>query len=217
MLEAVIRNLLNGREFVLTPLQPELSVAFIPQSGGGWGGVCLWCRTAASQADGRLGENPLFAFHDLLVVQVDADVAGKRYSDYGRMLDDLGNLPCKQPCPPASATTDALRKVVLGWMGEQTTPRRTVLCTPSIALETWVLVGLFPQNRLSKASDLECCGSPESQLQAQPPRRRLVRSGKKDTGASRRHAEEVGRNWPRVRRRCSEAERFSAEFLAALP
>ena len=110
-----------------------------------------------------------------------------------------------------------LRKVVLGWMGEVAVPVKTVLCTPSKALETWVLVALFPQNRFSRSANLECRANPDAQLQAQPLAERLIRAGKKDIAKYRERSANMAEAWPDVRQRCSEAERFSIEFRAAAP
>src|SRR5208337_1977468 len=113
----------------------EMSEAFKPLRGkdGGWPGVCRWCLQSADQGNGRLRNNPLFFFHDLLVLQLDADVAKESYRR-GNIQDPFPGrqtLPCKEPCPPPSATTDRLRQVALRWMGEVTVPPRTVFCTPS--------------------------------------------------------------------------------------
>jgi hypothetical protein len=153
----------------------------------------------------------------MLVIHVDADVAGKNYRDDQRVSDAPNDLPCERPCPPASATTDALRQVVLGWMGETATPPKTILCTPSKAIETWVLVALYPLNQFSAGNDVECRTNPETQLQSQPSAQRLIRGGKKDRQKYREFAPAVAHAWPHVRLCCTEAERFSTEFLAAVP
>jgi hypothetical protein len=217
ILEAAVARLLGGREFVAEQLSPELSESFAPITGGGWTTVYFWCRQAASQSGGSLRNNLLFEMLDVLIVHVDADVAGKNYADDHRISDAPDDLPCEQPCPPASATTDVLRPVVLGWMGEMTIPPRTVLCTPSKTTDTWVLAALFPQSRFSRSARLECHPDPGGQLQIQPLAQRLIRGGRKDIQKYRGRAAEVAEAWPRVRQRCSEAERFSAEFIAAVP
>ncbi len=119
VLKEVVARFLEGRDFVLQILQPEMSEAFKPTPGedGGWPGVCRWCLQSAEQGDGMLGNNPLFFFHDLLVLQLDADIASSTYSG-GHIRDPFSEttLPCDEPCPPPSATTDRLRAVVAdGW------------------------------------------------------------------------------------------------------
>jgi hypothetical protein len=217
ILESIAGHLLGEREYEPVAIRPLLSDAFAAVSGGGWTEVYFWCRQTAAQAGGTVRNDPLFDTFDLLVIQLDADVAEKKYSDDQRITDAPGDLPCEQPCPPASATTNMLRKVVLGWMGEVEVPVKTVLCTPSKALETWVLVALFPQNRFSRSANLECRANPDAQLQAQPLVERLIRAGKKDIARYRERAANLAQVWPDVRQRCSEAERFSIEFLAAAP
>jgi hypothetical protein len=216
VLEAITACLLGGREFVAEQLSPELSEAFGALTGGGWGAVYKWCRQAAGQTGGRLRDNPLLDRLDLLIVHVDADVAGKSYADYAWIAasyDQPGDLPCRRPCPPASASTDPLRNVVLGWMGETVVPPKAVICTPSMSTETWVLVALFPENAVAASPAVECYANPEAQLQRQPKARRV----KKQPGRYREIVREVARQWPHVRRLCTEGERFSAELLAGLP
>jgi len=218
MLKAVIENLLEGRDFVPQVLQPEMSEAFktVPGEDGGWPGVLRWCFQSADQGGGRLSNNPLFAFHDLLIFQLDADVAGASYSA-GHIQDPFPEptLPCEEDCPPASATTDRLRTVALRWMGEYTTPPQIVFCTPSKALETWLLAGLFPKDKVAKRKDLECRQNPADTLQGKPLKRRLVRSGKKNLQMYKELASEFALKWRKVAEKCSEAGRFEDDFLYA--
>ncbi|MFH1115694.1 MAG: hypothetical protein V1792_17430 [Pseudomonadota bacterium] len=222
VLEEVVAGFLEGRDFVVRHLQPEMSESFQPvagEHGFGWPGVCRWCLQAAKQAGGRVRDNLLFGFNDLLVVQVDADVAGSSYSA-GHIEDPFpgaNTLPCEEPCPPASATTDRLRTAVLGWLGEVSPPPRTILCTPSKALETWLLVGLFPDdNVLQRDSDIECREKPETILQGKPRKRRLVSSGSKDVAKYRETAPEFADQWDSVTRLCTEAARFEEDFHRAM-
>jgi hypothetical protein len=217
MLESIVGQLLGECEYESVAIKPLLSDAFTAVSGGGWTEVYFWCRQTAEQAGGSVRNDALFNTFDMLIVQVDADVAGKRYSDDQRITNAPDDLPCGQPCPPASDSTNLLRQVILGWMGETNVPVKTVLCTPSKSLETWVLVALFPQNQFARSADLECRANPDAQLQTQPLAQRLIRAGKKDIGKYRERAADVAQAWPAVRWRCTEAERFSIEFLAASP
>jgi len=82
VLNAAIESMLNGRSFILNPLQPEGSVAFTGGGdagplGGGWKGVYKWSRQSTLRGGGRLTGDPLFIKHDLLVLHLDADVAGE--------------------------------------------------------------------------------------------------------------------------------------------
>lgn len=83
VLRAAIRSLLSGREVVFSHLQPLVSAAFQPVPGalaGRWGGVYLWCRQAAAEGGGQVSQSAVFLSCDILVVQVDADVAGMTYA-----------------------------------------------------------------------------------------------------------------------------------------
>ena len=117
--------------------------------GAGWPGVYRWCKQAAQRGAGRLSNDALlFAKYDLLVLHLDADVASKTYEE-GSVAADVqdGALPCELGCPPASATTAALRSVLLSWCGEGGTPNRTVTCIPSKNTEAWVLAALLRRRR----------------------------------------------------------------------
>ncbi len=158
-----------------------------------------------------MSQSPLLAFHDLLIVQVDADVAGMTYES-GKIKDEIGDLPCEKPCPPASDTTDALRSVILRWMGETEVPDRFVLCTPSKSMEAWVMVALFPKNKVLARKGWECHANPEKQLGVQPKKQRI---GKRISDYKAKKPEFLAA-WPRVKRKLTEANRFSVDFLAAI-
>jgi hypothetical protein len=217
ILESVLSRLLEGREYEPVQLNPLLSDAFAAVTAGGWTQVYFWCRQTAEQAGGAVRNAPLFETFDMLIVHVDADVADKSYADDQRIVTTATDLPCTQPCPPASTTADALRTVMLDWMGEVLVPPRMVLCTPSKSIETWVLVALFPQNQFASGAAVECHYNAQAQLQSRQISRRLIRGGKKDIQKYRERGPDIAAEWVRVRERCSEAERFSIEFLAVAP
>ena len=119
----------------------------------------------------------------------------------------------EQDCPPPSATTDALRAVMLGWLDETTVPPHAVLCTPSKNIETWVLVSLFSGNEQAKKANVECRWSLEVQLRQHG----LMKGAKKLIDKYKANEKGIQEGWPSVREKCSEAERFSADFLALIP
>lgn len=210
VIEAAIARMLGDRSYVLRQLQPEASVAFGPL-GTGWGGVYRWCLQATQRAGGALRDDPLFATYDLLVLHLDADVADCNYSD-ANISEPVNDLPCAQPCPPPSATTDPLRKVLLRWAGETSTPPRTVLCTPSKSMEAWVLMALFPNDKAAVGTALECWPDPESRFAQQPISHR-IRKAKRDYEAK---VSDLKRAWPRIEAGLSEASRFAKDFRAAV-
>ena len=215
VLEAALSNLLDKQSFVLTQLQPETSAAFGP-TGAGWAGVYHWCRQTAAQGNGSLRRSLLFKVQDVLILHLDGDVADETYKA-GNVSESTQDLPCAQPCPPACATTDALRQVLLRWVGETAVPPRTVLCTPSKSTEAWVLAALYPGDRLVSSAALECHPDPARRLQAKPRGERLVRAGRKLQVRYRERKDDITAAWPKVREMCTEAERFSRDFLAELP
>ena len=212
VVEAAIANLVGDRHFILKQLQPEESLAF-GVLGTGWGGVYRWCHQAARRAGGAMRNDPLFVTYDLLVLHLDAEVATENYANAG-INDPANDLPCDQPCPPASATTNALRVVLLHWVGETAVPPKTVLCTPSKSTETWVLCSLYPLDGAVLSGGVECEPSPDTRLQAKPARGRVITGGKKIVAKYRDRAHEITVAWAQVRNRCTEAERFSTELLA---
>jgi hypothetical protein len=215
VIEAALLAMMGDREFVLTQLQPEGSVAF-GHLGTGWVGVYRWCRQAASRGGGRLsGDALLFGTYDVVVLHVDADVAAKKYSE-GAVEPQAtdGELPCERTCPPASATTNVLRTVLLSWCGESTVPAGSVVCIPSKSTDAWVIATLFPGDPAMRTG-IECRPDPEARLGLQRKGDRI----KKTQRDYRARASQISSSWPRIARQgvCGEAHRFETEFRGALP
>ncbi len=214
---AAIRNMLGNTPFILRQLQPEESVAFLnPAQGTGWGGVYRWCQKAVTRSNGAIETDVLFLSYSLLVLHLDADVAAENYANAG-INHQPNNLPCSAPCPPASTTTNQLRTVLLNWIDQVVVPARTVLCTPSMNTEAWVLCALYPNDPVVQAGTLECLAQPQNRLQAKPMKGRLVAGGKKQLGIYKARANEITAAWPNVRTACTEAERFSTAFENEMP
>ena len=209
VLRAILGALLRDTDFEFQTLQPEGSVAF-GSTGAGWVGVYRWSRQSACEGGGSVSGSSALSNHDVLIVHVDADVAGKTYAS-GNIRDaPCEDLPCEAPCPPPDETTNALRAVVLNWLGEHERPPRLVLCMPSKSIEAWVLAAVWPENDVVRQDDWECRPNPEGQLAALPIRRRF----KKRPDDYRRKRKEIGEEWPEVSARLTEAARFEVEFLA---
>ena len=217
VLEAILSALLPDTDFEFQTLQPEGSVAFgsapFNRTGVGWVGVYRWSRQSVCEGGGSVSGSSALPYHDVLIVHVDADVASKTYADGNIQDAPYEDLPCEEPCPPPDGTTNALRAVVLNWLGEHECPPRIVLCTPSKSIETWVLAAIWPENDVIRRDDWECRPNPEGQLAALPGHRRF----KKRPDDYRRKQSEIAKAWPEVSARLTEAARFEAEFLAALP
>lgn len=216
VVEAALQSML-GRPVLLTLLQPEGSVAF-GETGTGWGGVYRWCVKASVPGGGRLATNRLVleAF-DVLILHVDADVAGKLYGE-ATIAPRAGDkaLPCERDCPPVETSTNALRGVLLSWCGEEVVPPKVVLCVPSKSTEAWVVASLFPADRAVTATSVpfECLHDPGARLGQQPVRKRL----RKTQSDYRSKEAALQAAWSRIAGPCgmSEARRFQQDFLAAL-
>ena len=221
VIEAAVSDLVGGQAFALKLIQPEDPAATAPFAVPrpfGWAGVYRWCREVVDRA-GRLRDDVIFAGYDILIFHLDADVANSNYA--AAHINDAPNLTdlpfSSLVCPPPSTTTDPLRLVLLRWAGETQTPAATVLCSPSKCIEAWVLAALHPQDPAVTGGNLECSVSPANLLQAKPSAERLIRSGKKDKARYQARQQEIANAWPQVRQICTEAERFSLEFLAEMP
>lgn len=211
VVNAAIEAMLKGRPFVLKLLQPEASVAFFGtgdagQHGGGWKGVWSWC-SQARQRSGNLATDISLELYDLFVIHLDADVADEE----PEATSPIKGLPCSLPCPPAVATTNELRRVLLQWTGDSRLPPKTVVCIPSKSTEAWVIEALFPYDKVWKKHG-ECLPDPSSRLGQQPLLKRLQKS-KADF---EKHGPQIQMSWPLVVARLGEAARFQSDFAAAL-
>jgi hypothetical protein len=191
-------------------IQPESSDAFggFGQHGGGWKGVRSWCEQTRQVPGGLPGY--LSAAYgpplDVLLVQVDADVAGD------------AEIGVEKACPPARATTDALRKVMLQWLGPDAPPRKLVLVVPSKSTEAWVLAALASE-RNEAIPGIECLPEPARWLTRRPYKVLGTKDGepKEDQDV---YADILGprtaARWDRVCEACPEARRLADEFAAAM-
>lgn len=216
VLRAVFEAVLSGVDFEFHTVQPEGSVAFGPTmsgtTGAGWVGIYRWSRQSVDEGGGSASDSSVFAHHDVLIVQVDADVATKTYAS-GSVTDaPRADLPCHRPFPPARDTTDALRAVVLNWLGETSCPSNLVLCTPSMSMEAWVVASLWPDDPLVMRPDWECRSDPGAQLAARPRHDRV----RKNRAAYEERHQQITDGWPIVAASLPEAERFQRQLLTAV-
>lgn len=218
VIHAIVAALLRDRPFVLQLLQPPASVAFsgagaAGELGGGWEGVYRWTQLLRDRAGRLSNDDATFVGHDLIVMHLDADVAGEdpANSRNGLYPELEGMLPCEEPCPPPSATTDRLRQVMVAWLGEAALPPNAVLCTPSKSMEAWVVPICCPTERDAARANWECRAKPENRLAQQP---KSVRFSKRQADYQARH-DELQAGWGAIVQRLSEAQRFQNEFVAA--
>lgn len=201
---------------VVSPLQPE---DLYPSLGLGWCGVARWCIWMRRTGGSLLQGNPTLPDLDLVVLQVDADVAQKSYTDCRPPIDavaqQLGALPENVPCPPPRAAADKLRKVVPTWLGISTLDARTILCVPSKSIDAWVAVALAPEMPDLDLADIECETNPKDRLFNLPLGQRL-----KKGGIIRQYRDRVvpaiTTRWPDVCTICSQAQRFHDDVREAI-
>jgi hypothetical protein len=157
VVEASLRSILPN-PFTLVLIQPDATRRGME---GGWCGVLKWCRDLHSRGVTSIENDPTLDLFDLVIVHVDADVAGESYGNCSREAAEearragLGLLPCSLPCPPPEATVNNLKSVVLSWMGVTALGNKTILCLPSKASDAWLAAAAFPAGH-SILLDLEC-------------------------------------------------------------
>jgi hypothetical protein len=212
------------RPFVLTLLQPETSdpLGGAGVLGGGWGGVYRWCRQLVSMQY-SVGANPSLAAFDLVLLHVDADVAGMSYSD-AKIDDGRTDLPCERPCPPAEDSVNALREAALGWIDLTPAvglPERWVFCNPSKCTEAWVIAALYGATGNDILKGLECNLALEEWLCRRPKTegkiiKRKNQKTRKITSAYRNIANRVTNNWGLVQDLCPQSIRFTHDIQGRL-
>jgi hypothetical protein len=195
--------------FTVATLQPQTPPG---QSGTGWGGVFRWCRQAAAVRALSLADNPLLQNHDIIIIQVDADVASFEYGQAGIWEPPVRDLPCEKPCPPASDTVDALNRVVCGWLAPTLPGPKGLVCIPSKCMEAWVAAALYGERDPGLMEGLECPYDVVSYLHKRSAKERLIRSknGSLHKVKSRyaRVENEITQCWNRIKEYCPQAERF---------
>ncbi len=101
VLQAILRALLPDTDFKFRMLQPEGSDAFdsaqSSSTGVGWVGVYRWSRQLLREGGGSVSGSSALSFHDVLIVHVDADVAGRKYTDGSIRDAPCADLPCENP------------------------------------------------------------------------------------------------------------------------
>lgn len=208
--------------FTAVTLQPDTPLGKI---GAGWSGVFWWCRQIASQGYSNLMESPVLTCLDLVIIQVDADVAEKTYQS--AKIDDpsFDDLPCEYPCPPASDTVSALHEVVLGWLEPARPESRAVICIPSKCIEAWAAAALYGRYDPQLVTDLECFQEVATYLLKKPARERLIKMQPEPGRPPRlrkikkkfeQAQQTITRRWSEVKDYCPQAARFQEAVEIAL-
>jgi len=198
-----------GMPFTAVTLQPQTPPG---QNRTGWSGVFRWCRQAASVRAPTLTDNPVLQEHDMVLIQVDADVAGFEYGQAGILDPPHMDLPCEKPCPPASDTVDALKKVIHGWLSPTLPGPKGVVCIPSKCMEAWVAAALYGVKDPDLVDGLECSFDVLAYLQKKSAKERLIRAHngrlRKVKNRYERVEREITKGWAMIKTYCPQAERF---------
>lgn len=209
IIEAALKAILD-RPFILRTVQPE---PVLGAMGSGWSGVLGWCRGFLRRACAGLESDPTLPDCDLIIIHLDADVAGSTYAqgNVEQAAQGLSPIPSPQPCPPPSATTDEIRRCLLAWLGLQQLGPRTILCVPSKAIEAWLAAGVLAEGH-DLLNGLECRMGLEAKLAGLPLAERIH----KRQLEYRQRASTVMQRWGVVKQTCPQAERFEQETRAVL-
>ncbi len=194
-LEELIRTVVPDADFL--HIRPDMTL--VSKSPHGWRGVRAWCHEMGPHLESFLSGVPGLPLH-LLIIHADCSMAH--------------NVGISHPCPPADATSNALRDLVTcDWLGRTSLPGFVVLATPSLSTETWIVAALSPPYQGSVP--LECDSNVEREL----VRRRLLRlrdgEVKKPASKYQPLAKQMAQKIQEVCEACPEAARFRTEFTAA--
>lgn len=151
VLEAMITHILPGKHrfFRLQPMET------FGETGTGWKGVRKWCRDTWRREGNRLEKilsqstGPAL---DLLIIQVDADIAG----EWDLLNEDRSSPEIQKPCPPVENTAVCLRQVIKEWLNRETLPAGVLLTLPAQDIEHWIFAALFPEDECCCRDDYEC-------------------------------------------------------------
>lgn len=231
VIESILRNIENmilkptDRRFhPISLLQPIESDAFdgFGDTGSGWSGVYKWCIQSKEKGNGSVSQDREVRHFDLIIYHLDADVSSCTYES-GRIQNDCSDLPCRMECPPAVDSVNALRTVLLGWMGEESLPTKSLICIPAHNIETWVTACLFPAEPIIQEPNIECTDHCVHFLSTQPSSARLVRLKEgRYKKLSKRYSlkrQNISDGWPNAVSLLSEAQRFDNDtriFLDAI-
>ncbi|MDR2117257.1 MAG: hypothetical protein LBP87_12840 [Planctomycetaceae bacterium] len=230
VIKEIVENLISDQyEFTCTSIQPKCSAVFEQlntELGTGWSGVCRCLLEMKKQSNGKFDQHIGIKRLNLLIIHLDVDVTRQSYKD-GHLRNIDNNLPCpsiqcplplrqRNQCPSdcdiPRQRANAIRQVVLNWL-DNCTPQNLVFCTPSQAMDAWVFAAFFPDDIRIRQNKLECVERPERLLKSKPKQKRIEKTV---TDYRKKIVGSYCNLWSNVRQNCSEAERFSQEFLKVL-
>jgi hypothetical protein len=179
-------------------IRPDLTLE--SRSPYGWRGVRAWCRDNGPRLEALMKGVTTRPLH-LLLVHSDCSMAHNEDAD--------------RPCPPPSATADALRQVMLSsWLCRDDAPVFLVLVTPSLQTDTWIAAALDDPPYAGPVP-LECSPHVEAELARRHLLPRKQGEVKKPEKRYAPLARLLAARIETVCTRCSQAERLKVEFAKA--
>ncbi|NDY58157.1 hypothetical protein G3N56_15585 [Desulfovibrio sulfodismutans] len=202
--------------FVLSPIQPESPPG---QLGAGWSGVYRWCRQIASPNYYSLLQHPSLMLFNIIIIQVDADVAFSSYSS-ANICDNINNdLPCAEDWPPITRSIENLKLTISKWTHPTNHDKKTVLCIPSYCIETWLAVALFGKSDPILMSNIEQNTNIYNYIYAKSKTIRFIRfkDGKPKKIKSKyiEYKDRLTSEWNYITRHCTQAIDFQNHILFA--
>lgn len=177
----------------VTRIQPEPTLG---TSGSGWRGVKAWCEEAAQDLTVWMSVDPDSPM-DVLVVHVDCSMAHV--------------LGVDEPCPPASRTARALRRIVAHqWLGiSGDVPDWLKIVTPASSTDTWFAAAAAPLPAVLGSVECIWPSAVENHLVSKRVFKRksdgrMAKPGRRCEAVAKLVVEEIDG----VRAACPEADRF---------
>lgn len=224
LLKEIINKLCPG-EHEYKVLQPVDMGESFGEMGTGWKGVRRFCIDAIGKSWGGVFEFIDSFEFDLLIIQIDADVASETDLQEGieRPVADV-----LQSCPPIGPTIEKLKRVVAKWWSVDevaSLPSQLIFAIPAQDSENWLFAALFPDDELCQQATYECIHPQGRQhpgylLTLREYGRILRRSSgkiKKSRVRYERVLPDVNRGWERACQICTQAQIFNDSILGILP
>jgi hypothetical protein len=208
VLEEVMKTVHPDIEFVR--LQPNQTL--FAGIGQGWKGVRAWCQKNGQRL-GLIMQGLIDRPIQILVIHADCSMADEEGAD--------------RPCPPASETAGALKRVIeQSWLNLDPFPEFVVLATPAMSSDAWVIAAF--EQPIPNLALIECDKAIEDEF----VRRRIFRKReqvrmrkgrkikefqvKKNTEIYGPMAVRCGQVIDQVCAHCPQAEAFRINFQAAV-
>ena len=220
IIESALNHIFQDQCYTMIQLQTEQSFNHggFGETGSGWGGVYRWCRQVVDMGF-DISDNPSLKQFDIMIIHLDADVAENKYSDANIKNPVNNDLPCVQPCPPASNTTKCLEQVAYNWLnlsGQVFKP--LVMCIPSKCIETWLAAACYGQNDNMILNDIECNADIDNYLAQKPAKERFIRNRKgkmkKITTRYAEYSDQITKKWNYIIEKCDQARKFNDRIVS---